>query len=304
MSRRFGLVVVAVAMVVVAACGSENATPTGPSPTDGMRVASFDFEESVLLAEIFAQVIESTGTPVVRVGMVGPREIIAPALELDHIDVVPEYLGTALHYVGATEFNPDTASALAELDARLSVRGLTALDAAPAEDKNVFVVTKELAVEESLVNISDLAGLAPRLRFGGPPECQDRMLCLAGLESVYGLQFAEFIPQQSLRFTAEALQRNEIDVGLMFSTAAPMLTNDLVELVDDLGMQPAENIVPVARIDALERWGPDVEIALDAMSEKLTTLELRVLNQQIADGQSVDGMARRWLEAHDLLPRA
>ena len=276
----------------------------GPVAADGMRIASFDFAESVLLAEIFAQVIESTGTPVVRVGTVGPREIIAPALELGHIDVVPEYLGTALQYVGAAETDPDTASALAELDARLVERGLTALDAAPAEDKNVFVVTRELATAESLVKISDLVGLAPRLRFGGPPECQDRMLCVAGLEAVYGLQFAEFVPQRSLRFTAEALQRKEIEVGLMFSTAAQMLTNELVELVDDRGMQPAENIVPVARIDALQRWGSDVEDALNAMSEQLTTLELRVLNQQVADGQPVEDAARRWLVAHDLLPRA
>ena len=121
---------------------------------------------------------------------------------------------------------------------------------------------------------------------------------------MYGLQFAEFVPQRSLRFTAEALQHDEIDVGLMFSTAAPMLTNDLVELVDDRGMQPAENIVPVVRVDALERWGPEVEVALNAMSEQLTTLELRILNQQVADDQPVDGTARRWLEAHDLLPGA
>ena len=90
----------------------------------------------------------------------------------------------------------------------------------------------------------------------------------------------------------------------MFSTAAQMLTNELVELVDDRGMQPAENIVPVARIDALQRWGSDVEDALNAMSEQLTTLELRVLNQQVADGQPVEDAARRWLVAHDLLPRA
>ena len=197
----------------------------GPSASDGLRIASFDFAESVLLAEMYAQVIESTGIPVVRLGAIGPREIIAPALELDQIDLVPEYLGTALQYAGAPEPDPDTDSALAELDARLSQRGLTALDAAAAQDKNVFAVTAELADEHELENISDLSPLAAELRFGGPPECPDRPFCLAGLESVYGLRFAEFVPHRSLRFTAEALRREEIDVGLMFSTASALVTS-------------------------------------------------------------------------------
>lgn len=302
MVRRFGLGIVAVVATFGAvACGSDGETRSGPSAADGMRVASFDFAESVLLAELFAQVIESTGTPVVRVGSVGPREIIAPALELDRIDLVPEYLGTALQYAGAPVPNPDTASALADLDARLSARGLSALAASPAEDKNVFVVTEELALSESLVSISDLAGLAPQLRFGGPPECQERLLCLAGLESVYGLQFAEFVPQRSLRFTAEALRREEIEVGVMFSTAATLIADDLVELVDDRAMQPAENIVPVVRADALERWGPEVAAALDAMSAELTTLELRALNMHISNDRPVEAMARDWLAAHGLI---
>lgn len=305
MARRFRLGLVAavaiIAIIVTAACGGEGATRSGPTAADGMRVASFDFAESVLLAEIFAQVIESTGTPVIRVGSVGPREIMAPALELDHIDLVPEYLGTALQYAGARDGNSDTASALADLNARLSARGLTALAASPAEDKNVFVVTRDFAVRESLVEISDLGGLSPRLRFGGPPECQERALCLAGLETVYGLRFAEFVPQRSLRFTAEALRRGEIDVGVMFSTAATLIADDLVELVDDRAMQPAENIVPIVRTDALVRWGPEVTAALNAASSALTTLELRVLNLQVANDHPVVDMARDWLVAHGLV---
>jgi len=303
-TRRFGFGLLAVVTVFAAACGSERSAPVEPAPDDGMRVASFDFAESVLLAEMYAQVIESTGTPVVRVGTVGPREIMAPAIELDHIDLVPEYLGTALQYLGVAEPDPDTYSALAELDSLLSERNLAALAAAPAQDKNVFVVTTELAAAESLTKISDLGDLAPELRFGGPPECQDRLLCLAGLESVYGLEFAEFVPQRSLRFTAEALRRDEIDVGLMFSTSAPLLADDLIDLVDDRRMQPAENIVPVVRIDALERWGADVPAALDAMSEQLTTLELRGLNLEVADEEPVDEVARRWLLARGLLARS
>ena len=266
-----------------------------------MRVASFDFAESHLLAEMYAQVIESAGVPVVRLGPVGPREIIAPAMELDLIDLVPEYLGTALQYAGALDSNPDAESALAELNDRLARRDLVALQASPAQDKNVFVVTIETADRDGLVTISDLSPVAAGQRFGGPAECPDRPLCLVGLRDVYGLQFAEFVRQRSLALTAEALRRGEIDVGLMFSTASQLEAGDIVELVDDRRMQPAENVVPVVRKQALNRWGPGVATALDAVSSRLTTADLRLLNLQVANGDPVERVARNWLTNHDLL---
>lgn len=301
MSRRFLFGVVVAAALVLAACGGKGDAPIGRTAADGMRVASFDFAESVLLAEMYAQVIESTGTPVIRLSAIAPREIITPALELDRIDVVPEYLGTALQFAGAPTANPDTESALADLVDRLSERGLTALAAAPAQDKNVFAVTAELAERSGLEKISDLAGVAPDLLFGGPPECLDRPFCLAGLEQVYGLEFAAFSPQRSLTFTAEALRRGEIGVGLMFSTASELVAFDLVVLDDDRQLQPAENIVPIVRSEALDRWGPEVAVALNALSESLTTRELRILNVQVDNEQSVENVARDWLRAHDLV---
>jgi osmoprotectant transport system substrate-binding protein len=282
-------------------CGDGNESSAPPGPADGMRIASFNFAESVLLAEMYAQVIEATGTPVIRLGEVGPREIVAPALELGQIDIVPEYLGTALHRAGATDTNPDTASALVELDRLLAPQGLTVLSAALAEDKNVFAVTGEFADEHGLVAISDLAPLASGMRIGGPPECADRALCLVGLREVYGLEFAEFVPQNSLRFTAEALRRREIDVGLMFSTASALVTFDLFVLEDDRELQPAENVVPVVRIDALERWGRDVADALNELAGRLTTLELRILNVRVDNEESVEFVAREWLTSQRLL---
>ena len=291
----------AIAAIVTSACGGDDTAAPQPEPAVGIRVASFDFPESVLLAEMYAQVIESTGAPVIRLGAVGPREILAPALEQDRIDLVPEYLGTARQYAGATNVDADTASALADLDDRLADRGLTALAAAPAQDKNVFAVTAEFAEQEGLEKISDLAALAAELRFGGTPECPDRPLCLAGLRDVYGLEFAEFVPQRSLQFTAEALRREEIGVGLMFSTAAALVTFDLVVLADDRQMQPAENIVPVIRSDTLARWGPEVAEALNAMSQELTTRELRILNVQVSNEVPVEIVARDWLAGRQLI---
>ena len=281
--------------MIALSCGSNGDGDAGPEAADGLRIASFDFAESALLAEMYAQAAEAVGVPVVRLGPVGPREIVAPALELGRIDLVPEYLGSALANWGSPEPNADRASSWNELNRLVNPRGLQALEPALAEDTNAFAVTATTAGDADLSSLSDLIPLAPTQRFGGPPECPDRPLCLLGLQEVYGLEFAEFVPQRSLQFTAEALRRGEIDVGLMFSTAPELLETDLVVLTDDRFLQPAENIIPLARTDALGRWGPRVAEALRVISGELSTIDLRLLNLRVAEGETIEEVAQDWL---------
>jgi osmoprotectant transport system substrate-binding protein len=282
-------------VMIAAACGGSDADSTGPVDSDGVRIASFDFAESQLLAELYAQVLEGGDIPVVRLGAVGPREVVAPALEGNVVDLVPEYLGTASgHFDAAT-------TDLAGLAAALEPRGLVALTPALAEDVNVFVVTRTLADQQMLTQLSDLAGLAPAAKFGGPVECPERPLCLPGLADTYGLTFAEFIPQQSLEVTAEALRQGEIDVGLMFSTSAELEPNEFVALVDDRELQPPENVVPLVRAEAVERWGATLPDTLEGLSRSLSTEELREMNRRVADGEPVTVVAASWLAEVGLL---
>ncbi len=303
---------IAAAALVVVACSDDGTGEEGTEEDEGggegegttpddapsaLRVGSFDFPESELLAELYAQVLEAADVDVERLGAIGPREIVAPALEQDQIDLVPEYLGTATGYFGAGRPAP-AAPNLADLRDRLESKGLIALAVAPAENTNVFVVLVDSGLGP---RISDLSAVAETLRFGGPPECRDRPLCLAGLETRYGLRFAEFVPQPSLRITAEALRRDEIDVGLMFSTDAAV-TEEFLVLEDDKVLQAAENVVPVIRVDALTRWGDEtVTAALDAVSAALTTEDLRALNRRVATGDDVAVVAAEWLSEHGLV---
>lgn len=288
-------------VLLAAACGSEVDSVSEPTTSSGLRIASFDFAESTLLAELYAQAIESAGVPVERLGPLGPREVIAPAMELDHVDFVPEYLGTALGFAGVTAVEGDPDAARVDLNDVLEPKGLTSLEQSPAEDKNTFVVTTGLAMREGLEKLSDLESVAPELRFGGPPECESRQLCFGGLRDIYGLHFAEFVPQRTLAFTAASLRRGEIEVGLMFSTASQLAGIDLVELVDDRGMQPAENVIPVIRVEALERYGPDVASAADQVSARLTTSDLRAMNLRISNGDTIEDIARDFLAENELL---
>jgi osmoprotectant transport system substrate-binding protein len=198
---------------------------------------------------------------------------------------------------------------LDDLQVALAERGARALTPAPAQNQNVVVVTSDTAVREGLHRISDLSRVSDELTLGGPPQCPDRDLCLPGLEGTYGLSFKEFLPLSGSDVVAASLKAQQIQVGVLFSTDGVLLPSGLTVLRDDRVLQPAENIVPVVRTELLKELGSRgttlVELT-NALSERLTTLWVQILNAQVAGGRTPDDVAGRWLERHasDLLSGA
>ena len=146
---------------VLTGCGGGRSTaPPTPSAVhdDAITVASFDFAESRVLAELYAEALEARGLQVRRAIGIGPRELVGPALG-SVVELVPEYAGTALGFlslgrVGATADAGTTHQALEHAAAE---RHLTALAPAPAQNANTFAVTRETAEREHLQRLSDLA---------------------------------------------------------------------------------------------------------------------------------------------------
>lgn len=265
---------------------------------DAITVGSFDFAESSLLAEIYSQALERDGYRVRRSFGLGPREFVAPALARGLVELVPEYAGTALSFrsLGKASGIANEQSTHDRLVRTLKGTAVAALAAAPAQDANTFVVTRETAAREGLRTLSDLARVAPHLTFGGPPECPSRAECLAGIRQVYRAEFEEFVELDAGGpITRQALDQGYVDVALMFTTDPSIARDDLVELVDDRRLQPAENVVPLIRTELRERFGVNLVRSLDHVSARLTTDVLSRLNAEVAAGESVAGVAARWL---------
>jgi osmoprotectant transport system substrate-binding protein len=269
-------------------------------------VASFNFPESELLAAIYGLAIEHAGIPVrMQLGL-GPRELVQPALQQGLVDVVPEYLGTALTSIepGARAPRPDPAavrSALARAYGRWHVQ---VLQPAAAQDQNGFAVTRGTAGRFHLRTVSDLGPVASRLTIGGPAECPTRPYCLIGLRSVYGLRFARFLPFDTEQQRVAALQDGVADVAVLFTTDGYLATGDFALLADNRGLQPAENVVPVVTAKTVARYGMRLVDALDAVSARLTTKGLIFLNWRVTvAGKDVLTEARGWLERQGLVSR-
>jgi osmoprotectant transport system substrate-binding protein len=231
--------------------------------------------------------------------------VVAPALEQGKVDMVPEYLGSALNFLNDRDrvATADPGLTHARLEQAFAPRGVSVLAYAPAVDRNGFVVSGQMARGRGLEKISDLAPIAGQLVIGGPPECPQRPLCLKGLQEVYKLEFERFEAKPSRDVTAAELKTGEIDVG-MIDTTNPNLVkqgNDLVQLQDDRHLQPADNVVPVLRREVLDAYGPALVRLVNAVSAQLTTKELTGLNLQVDGGRPAADAAARWLQAHTII---
>ncbi len=287
------------AVVALAACGGPAGDPAAP-PAGTVRVASYDFSENQILAEVYAAGLRRAGLEVVVQHGVGTREVVLPALEQGVVDVVVDYLGTAGEFLhaGADAARRDPVAAHADLERTLAPRGLSVLAAAAAEDQNGFVVLTRVAVEHGISRLSDLAPLAPGLAFGGPPECPSRAHCLIGLREVYGLRFGAVLSMPSRAATVETLLTGGIDVGMLETTDPHLADRSLLLLEDDRGLQPHENVVPIVRTDVLDDTGDVLATAMDAVSARLTTADLVELNRAVAlDGLTPADAAAQWWEA-------
>lgn len=300
---RTGLVAV-VALLLLVGCTRDGEDPA-PDPGGrkaSIRVASFDFSESQLLAEVYAAALERRGFRVTRVTALGPREVVQPALVRGLVDVVPEYAGSILRFLTAADGPapvPAGRNLADQLRAALAGRGLVPLRLATAQDSNGFAVTSAFAAKHRLRRLSDLVPLAAGLDFGGPPECPQRPYCLPGLRARYGLAFKSFVPMPTRAATAEALAAGEISVGMLETTDGRLRRSGLVLLADDRRLQPPENVVPVLRREMLSRYGPRLAATLDAVSARLSTAALVELNRQVElQGRPASRAAADWVGRH------
>jgi len=266
-------------------------------------IGSTNFPEQLILAHVYADVLQARDVAVRLRLNLGAREVVFPALLAGEIDVLPEYTGSMLDYLTRGEQAVDSAitpEAVYAAAAKALPEELVMLEPAEAQDKDAFVVRRETAQRHDLETLSDLKGVAPELILGGPPELRTRRIGLPGFEEVYGVQFKNM---RSLDaggpLTTAALQDGSIDVGLFFTTQGIIAANDWLVLRDDRDLIAAENLVPVIRKAALT---PEIRQALNTISAQLTTAALQQMNRAvIIDQRDPKEVAHEWAKQQGLL---
>ena len=297
------------AALVLTACGSgteaESRVAAAPSadanrlPTGGsgeVVVASANFPENMILAEVYAQALDAAGYDA-SVTPLTTRPVIIPQVTDGAIDVEPDYVGALTEYLNKEANGPDSpviangdlAQTIAKARELGTPKGLTILDASPAADQNTFAVTKEFADKYGLKTLSDLKEVPEPLTMGGSAECQSYPLCKPGVEQVYGLSFRYQQTDIGGPLAVAALKRGTVQVNQYLSSDGSAVTNGFVVLEDDKKLAPVDNVIPVVG----KEYADDALLkdVLSRVSAAMTTDDLLNLNASLSVDRKLPAQA-------------
>lgn len=246
-------------------------------------VASKDFNESYILGEIMAQLLESDGFEVERRFGLGGTLICYDALRTGEIDLYAEYTGTL---ATAILKRPDR-SGVDALNDVLAREGLTLLPPFGFNNTYALAVPRALARSRGLLTISGLVD-HPDLRIAVSHEFLKREDGWPGLSRVYGFDRPIDGIEHGLAY--QALEEGTIDLTDAYSTDGELVRYDLVVLRDDRDFFPRYLAAPLVRNDLPQRAKDRLRIVADTLDDPaMQALNASVLFEDADFAEAADG---------------
>jgi osmoprotectant transport system permease protein len=274
-----GLILIVLAFPFISNFKSEISNPANPKQT--IRVGSKDFTESVILAEILAQMLERRGVTVERNLELGGN-LAHDALVSNQLDVYPEYTGTA--YTAILKKTPitDTEKVYDETKNEYAEK-FDLLLSPPLGFSNDFaiLIRGDEARKNNLKTISDAVPLSKNWQAGFGQDFMSRKDGYAGFSKAYNFDFAKQPREMDLALTYQALKSGQLDIIAGNSTDGLISALDLFQLEDDRKYFPPYQAVFIARQDKAEILSE----VLQKLSGAISTEEMRRINYEV-DGKN------------------
>ncbi len=282
------LIAVIVSVSFLSTFKSQNSQNSG----EKIRVSSKDFTESVILAEILAQMLEKKGFAVERKLELGGN-LAHDALVSNQADVYPEYTGTA--YTAILKKTPitDTQRVYDETKKEYSEKfDLTVSSPLGFSNDFAILVRFEEAKKNNLKTISDAAQISKNWQAGFGQDFMSRADGYAGFSQAYGFNFAKQPREMDLSLTYRALASGELDLIAGNSTDGLIAALELFQLEDDKNYFPPYEAVFIARNDKAEI----LRETFQKLNNTISTEEMRRLNYEV-DGKNRQpkDAAKDWL---------
>jgi osmoprotectant transport system permease protein len=257
-----------------------------------VTVGSKDFTESILLAEIVAQMLEAQNIEVDRRFDLGGN-LTHTALLGGQIDLYPEYTGTAFTEMLHRKPISDPKAVYDEVKSEYGSQFNLSLSP-PLGFENTFaiLVRGEDARRLNLKTISDAVRFTPEWRAGFGHDFMSRQDGYPGFSQTYGLRFAG-VSDMSLDLTYTALASRKVDMIAGNSTDGRIASLDLVQLADDRHYFPPYEAVFVTRTAVL---AAPLTGVLQKLAGAISTEEMRKLNYEV-DGnkRTPREVAAKWV---------
>ena len=277
--------VAAAAVVILILFGGIALWRNTKTSSSKVTIGSKDFTESILLAEIVAQMLEARGVSVERRFELGGN-LPHDALTSGTLDLYPEYTGTA--YTAILHHKPITDPRAVYAEVKQEYAGQFHVEVSPSlgfENTFAILVRGADARQLNLKTISDAAPHASKWRAGFGQDFMSRQDGYPGFSKAYGLKLAE-VREMDLSLTYIALSSHQVDLIAGNSTEGRIATMDLFQLADDRHYFPPYEAVYLVRQDTLARV-PALREVLDKLANSISTDDMRRLNYEV-DGNRRD----------------
>ena len=267
-----------------------------------IRVGSKNYTESILVANMIANVIEAAGIKVERKFGLGGTGVIHQALISGEIDVYPEYTGTALLVILKQPADSDPQHVYDTVKTEYAKRfNLVWTQPLGFNDTYALAMKRQVAEKLGIKSISDLAQHAGDLTLGSTQEFLVRPDALPGLESTYGLKF-KATRGMDPGLVYQAIETGGVDVISVFTTDARIKKFNLTALADDKHFFPPYYLTPVVRKEALDSHDGLAE-ALGKLGGKFNEADMIEANAAVdIDKRPVAEVAKELLQKMGLVP--
>jgi osmoprotectant transport system permease protein len=258
-------------------------------------VGSKDFTESVLLAEIFAQMLEARGVEVVRQFELAGNTV-HEALLAGEIDCYPEYTGTSYMAILKHPLNTDARTVYETVKRDYAEKFKVEVSPALGFSNNFAILVRgQEARRLNLKTISDAVPYAQGWRAGFGQDFMSRADGYPGFARAYNLKFAAAPREMDLSLTYRALSTGQVDLIAGNSTDGLIATLDLFELRDDRRYFPPYEAVILIRRDTTVRVPAAIDV-LNQLKGSLSTEDMRRLNYVDGNKRDKREVARAWIE--------
>ena len=272
-------------------------------------VGSKDFTESILLAEMVAQMLEDMNVTVDRRFDLGGN-LAHTAITSGQIDLYPEYTGTAFTAILHHQPISDPKAVYDQVQREYSDQFNLWLSSPLGFDNTFAILVRgEDARKLNLKTVSDAARHSPQWRAGFGHDFISRQDGYPGFSRTYGLRFRR-INEMALDLTYTALSSRQVDLIAGNSTDGRIASLDLVQLEDDRRYFPPyeavfivrKEMVPGSQGGSTGRRVSYLRRILETLGGTISTEEMRKLNYEV-DGARRDKkvVVREWLIKEGLI---
>lgn len=267
-----------------------------------INIATKPVTEQYIMGEMLSLLIEKETDLDVNIthGVGGGTSNIHPAMEKGEFDLYPEYTGTGWSVVLKKDglYTEDQFNILNQeyVDKfKMDWVGMYGFN-----NTYGLAVRKEIAEKYNLKTYSDLKNISSELTFGAEYDFFEREDGYNSLSKTYGLNFNKTV-DLDIGLKYKALENNEIDVMVIFTTDGQLAAADVVVLEDDKGFFPSYICGNVVRLETIEKY-PELLEVLKKFDNSITDEEMANMNYQVeSQGKDPIDVAREFLERKGLL---